>query len=84
MRTIFGRGKPLRIAIYVACLSAFVFFGYDQGVLSGLLENEYFQEQFGSPVWSQETQSSVFVWFWLTYKSSHHLSLVLLLQATVS
>jgi MFS family permease len=50
MRNCYGRGKPLRIAIYAACLSAFVFFGYDQGVLSGLLENEYFQEQLGSPV----------------------------------
>jgi len=40
----------LRAAVYAACLSAFIFFGYDQGVLSGLLENEYFQRQFGNPV----------------------------------
>lgn len=50
MRTCYGRGAPLRAAVYAACLSAFVFFGYDQGVLSGLLENEYFQRQFGNPV----------------------------------
>jgi hypothetical protein len=50
MRTMFGRGAPLRAAVYTACLSAFVFFGYDQGVLSGLLENPYFQEMFGDPV----------------------------------
>jgi hypothetical protein len=50
MRKLFGRGRPLRLAIYTACLSAFVFFGYDQGVLSGLLENEYFNEQFGPAV----------------------------------
>lgn len=55
MRTCYGRGRPLRFAIYAACLSAFVFFGYDQGVLSGLLENEYFQEQFGSPVRQNES-----------------------------
>jgi hypothetical protein len=49
MRNCYGRGAPLRWAVYAACLSAFVFFGYDQGVLSGLLENTYFQEQFGDP-----------------------------------
>ena len=52
MRNCYGRGRPLRAAVYAACLSAFVFFGYDQGVLSGLLENEFFQEQFGRPVCS--------------------------------
>jgi len=49
MRSCYGRGAPLRWAVYAACLSAFLFFGYDQGVLSGLLENPSFREQFGDP-----------------------------------
>lgn len=28
MRSIFGRGASLRWAVYAACLSAFLFFGY--------------------------------------------------------
>lgn len=31
MRSWFGRGKPLRIAVTSCCLTAFVLFGYDQG-----------------------------------------------------
>ena len=50
MGKLWGRGGTLRTAVYAACLSAFLFFGYDQGVLSGLLENEYFVEQFQIPV----------------------------------
>lgn len=46
MRSIFGRGASLRAAIYVACLSAFLFFGYDQGVFGGLLENPEFKARF--------------------------------------
>lgn len=49
MRSCYGRGAPLRGGIYVACLSAFLFFGYDQGVLSGLLQNDYFRETFNDP-----------------------------------
>ncbi|KXT07092.1 hypothetical protein AC578_2465 [Pseudocercospora eumusae] len=49
MRRCYGRGAPLRAGIYVACLSAFLFFGYDQGVLSGLLQNPYFRAQFDEP-----------------------------------
>ncbi|KAF2162131.1 hypothetical protein M409DRAFT_69342 [Zasmidium cellare ATCC 36951] len=49
MRRCYGRGAPLRAALYVACLSAFLFFGYDQGVLSGLLQNPFFRDQFGNP-----------------------------------
>lgn len=37
MRSIFGRGRSLQAAIYAACLSAFLFFGYDQGVFGGIL-----------------------------------------------
>jgi len=44
------RGAPLRTAIYTACLSAFLFFGYDQGVFSGLLENPHWLNQFKNPV----------------------------------
>ena len=51
MRTCYGRGKPLRAAIYAACLSAFLFFGYDQGVFSGLLQNQDWLDQFGRPVY---------------------------------
>ena len=50
MGKLWGRGGKLRTAVYAACLAAFLFFGYDQGVLSGLLENEYFVEQFQIPV----------------------------------
>lgn len=50
MAKLWGRGGTLRTFVYIACLSAFLFFGYDQGVLSGLLENEYFQDQFQIPV----------------------------------
>ncbi|EMD00332.1 hypothetical protein BAUCODRAFT_102843 [Baudoinia panamericana UAMH 10762] len=49
MRTCYGRGAPLRAAIYAACLSAFLFFGYDQGVLGGLLENPAWLDQFDHP-----------------------------------
>ncbi|QIW95710.1 hypothetical protein AMS68_001228 [Peltaster fructicola] len=46
---MYGRGRPLRTGIYVTCLSAFLFFGYDQGVLGGLLQNPDFLEQFDHP-----------------------------------
>ena len=47
--SIFGRGGRLRAAVYVTCLAAFLFFGYDQGVFGGLLENPDWQQQFGHP-----------------------------------
>lgn len=49
MRSCYGRGAPLRAAIYACCLSAFLFFGYDQGVFSGLLENADWLDQFNHP-----------------------------------
>ncbi|KAK4992361.1 hypothetical protein LTR50_001119 [Elasticomyces elasticus] len=49
MRNCYGRGKPLQAAIYAACLSAFLFFGYDQGVFSGILQNEHWLNQFNHP-----------------------------------
>lgn len=49
MRSIYGRGKPLQAAIYACCLSAFLFFGYDQGVFGGLLQNTHWLDQFNHP-----------------------------------
>lgn len=34
---IFGRGFKLQVAITVTCQIAFIFFGYDQGVFSGIV-----------------------------------------------
>ena len=49
MRSMFGRGRPLQVAIYACCLSAFLFFGYDQGVFGGILENPHWLKQFNDP-----------------------------------
>lgn len=49
MRSMFGRGRPLQVAIYACCLSAFLFFGYDQGVFGGILENPHWLDQFNHP-----------------------------------
>ncbi|PNS18818.1 High-affinity glucose transporter [Sphaceloma murrayae] len=46
---IFGRGRSLRIAITICCQLAFVLFGYDQGVFSGIVVNESFKETFNRP-----------------------------------
>lgn len=46
---LFGRGRSLRIAVAIACQTAFVFFGYDQGVFSGIIGNENWLNQFGHP-----------------------------------
>lgn len=45
----FGRGFKLQVAITVACQLAFVLFGYDQGVFSGIVGNEDFLDTFGHP-----------------------------------
>ena len=50
MRTWLGRGKTLQVGITACCLVAFVLFGYDQGVFSGILQNEDWKAQFGDPV----------------------------------
>ncbi|KAI9737071.1 MAG: hypothetical protein M1834_000661 [Cirrosporium novae-zelandiae] len=39
---MFGRGRPLRLAITTACEMAFILFGYDQGVFSGIVGNGNF------------------------------------------
>lgn len=49
MRSWLGRGKTLQVGITICCLVAFILYGYDQGVLSGILQNEDFLEQFGHP-----------------------------------
>lgn len=53
-----GRGKGLQFGITVCCLIAFVLFGYDQGVFSGILQNEDWQAQFGHP---GDTQTGIIV-----------------------
>lgn len=45
----FGKGKSLRWAITFACQLAFILFGYDQGVFSGIIGNTDFRETFGYP-----------------------------------
>ncbi|KAF2192873.1 putative Myo-inositol transporter 1 [Zopfia rhizophila CBS 207.26] len=45
----YGRGFKLRCAITIACQLAFVLFGYDQGVFSGIVGNEDFRSTFGHP-----------------------------------
>lgn len=46
---LFGRGRTLRVAIAVTCQMAFVFFGYDQGVFSGIIGNPNWLDQFSHP-----------------------------------
>lgn len=43
------RGKALQTGITICCLLAFVLFGYDQGVFSGALQSNDWQQQFGYP-----------------------------------
>ncbi|KAH6874679.1 general substrate transporter [Thelonectria olida] len=49
MRTWFGRGRKLQLAVTSCCLCAFVLYGYDQGVFGGILENEDWLRQFKHP-----------------------------------
>ncbi|KAJ5390444.1 uncharacterized protein N7496_001512 [Penicillium cataractarum] len=41
---LYGRGRPLRMAIMFTCQLAFILFGYDQGVFSGIVGNDDFLE----------------------------------------
>jgi MFS family permease len=45
----YGRGFKLRAAITIACQLAFVLFGYDQGVFSGIIGNADWLDTFGHP-----------------------------------
>jgi sugar porter (SP) family MFS transporter len=58
MRSWYGRGRPLRAAITYCCLCAFLFFGYDQGVFSGILQNKNWLDQFGHP---DDTKTGILV-----------------------
>ncbi|KAF2152816.1 general substrate transporter [Myriangium duriaei CBS 260.36] len=49
MKSWFGRGRSLQAAVTVVCLTAFVLFGYDQGVFGGILQSEDWLNQFGHP-----------------------------------
>ncbi|CAG9983503.1 unnamed protein product [Clonostachys byssicola] len=53
-----GRGKSVQFGVTICCLVAFVLFGYDQGVLGGILENEDWQRQFGYP---NDTETGIIV-----------------------
>lgn len=46
-------GKPVQIGVTICCLSAFVLFGYEQGVFGPILENKDWQTQFDHPSDSQ-------------------------------
>jgi hypothetical protein len=46
---LFGSGRSLQGAITIACQLAFILFGYDQGVFSGIIGNEDFRSTFGYP-----------------------------------
>ncbi|KAL2860809.1 uncharacterized protein BJX67DRAFT_386310 [Aspergillus lucknowensis] len=46
---LFGTGRSLQAAIWTACGMAFILFGYDQGVFSGIVENENFLEHMSHP-----------------------------------
>ncbi|KAL4901314.1 hypothetical protein BDW74DRAFT_170247 [Aspergillus multicolor] len=46
---MFGTGRSLQAAIWAACGMAFILFGYDQGVFSGIVENENFLNHMNHP-----------------------------------
>ncbi|MCJ1333108.1 hypothetical protein MMC10_009802 [Thelotrema lepadinum] len=58
MRSWYGRGKSLQLAIGYCCLTAFLFFGYDQGVFSGILQNKNWLDLYGHP---GDTQTGIMV-----------------------
>lgn len=49
MRNWLGRGKGVQYGVTTCCLIAFVLIGYDQGVFSGILQNEDWLNQFHHP-----------------------------------
>ncbi|KAJ9624350.1 hypothetical protein H2204_010906 [Knufia peltigerae] len=58
MKSWYGRGRPLRAAIGACCLAAFLFFGFDQGVFSGILQNENWLDLFHHP---DDTETGILV-----------------------
>lgn len=49
MRPWLGRGKSLQAGVTLCSLSAFVLFGYEQGVFGPILQNENWLDQFDHP-----------------------------------
>lgn len=43
------KGTPLVVAITTVCSSAFLLFGYDQGVMSGVVISKYWLAEMGNP-----------------------------------
>ncbi|KAK5054398.1 hypothetical protein LTR84_001288 [Exophiala bonariae] len=58
MRNWYRHGRPLRMAISTCCLAAFLFFGFDQGVFSGILQNEDWLNRFNHP---NDTETGILV-----------------------
>ncbi|UNI22904.1 hypothetical protein JDV02_008748 [Purpureocillium takamizusanense] len=58
MRTWLGRGRSLQAGITTCCLVAFVLFGYDQGVFSGILQNADWLDRFHYP---SDTKTGIIV-----------------------
>jgi hypothetical protein len=58
----------MRMAISACCLAAFLFFGFDQGVFSGILQNKDWLDQFGHPV---RPCSSLFLALFLHFKTEN-------------
>jgi hypothetical protein len=54
MRIWYGSGRSLQDAVTSCCLVAFIFFGYDQGIFSGIVGNEERRKQVGYPDDSEE------------------------------
>jgi hypothetical protein len=54
MRSWYGRGRSLQVAVTACCLVAFILFGYDQGVFSGIVGNDDWRKQFNYPDDSEE------------------------------
>ncbi|KAI0471875.1 general substrate transporter [Xylariaceae sp. FL0804] len=49
MKSWLGRGKKVQVGVTVCCLSAFLLFGYEQGVFGPIIENPNWLDQFGHP-----------------------------------
>lgn len=58
MHSWLGRGKKLQAGITFCCLVAFVLFGYDQGVFSGILQNDDWLNRFNHP---SDTETGIIV-----------------------
>lgn len=61
MRHWLGEGKVVQVGITVCCLVAFVLFGYDQGVFSGILQNEDWNRQFNLGPHPSDTKIGIIV-----------------------